>query len=371
MPSQFKTLSGLQRPEYPGQDLSRSNQRGWSRGSACSAVAFCVMLAGLTISAFAAQSGVLSDSAVARLAVIGDSGGSQNTTRFTKPDHVLKFINDYRDNKQPARVSEAMHAMVKLGMLRDPEKAGIYVGFLAGVIGENQTSAQQLILSMFPLPPREQVVLIKAIAFSGLPEWKYILSRFTEHMPARKVLIKKYLYGEGKTLSELSPAEGPFVLDALWGYYFATGAWAPAQRIIAALALFQDKNDVEQRTIGAMVKWTLATNASRDKNLLDLAKSEMNHQPAEIRRDLREVIEAAELYEMEHLRKEAMASIEELKIKGPKRVRDWKTWGNAGTTALALGCVAAAVLGQAQLGIPCVVGGALSTAAVKYLGPKE
>lgn len=335
------------------------------------AVAFSAMLAGLTLSAPSSRSGVKTGSAGAHSAAIDASRDTHHQHRFTKPDHVLKFINDYRDEKQPERVTEAVRAMVKLGMLRDPEKAGIYVGFLAGVIGENQTTAQQLIASMFPLPPREQVVLIKAIAFSGLPEWKDILSHFAERMPARKVLIKKYLYGGGKTLNDLSPAEGPFVLDALWGNYFATGAWAPAQRIIAALVLFQDKNDVEQRTIGAMVKWTLATNASRDKSLLDLAKSEMNHQPAQIRRDLREVIEAAELYEMEHLRKDAMAAVDELKIKGPQRVRDWKTWGNAGTTALALGCVAAAVLGQAQLGIPCVVGGALSTAAVKYLGPKE
>jgi hypothetical protein len=36
---------------------------------------------------------------------------------------------------------------------------------------------------------------------------------------------------------------------------------------------------------------------------------------------------------------------------------------------LALGCVAASALGQVQLGIPCVVGGALSNAALKYLTP--
>ena len=120
-----------------------------------------------------------------------------------------------------------------------------------------------------------------------------------------------------------------------------------------------------------MVKWTLATNATRDKNLLDLAKAEMNYQPAEVRRELREVIEAAELFETGRLRKEAMASVDELKAKGPARVRNWNYWGQAGTTVLALGCVAAAALGQVQIGIPCVVGGALSTAAVKYLGPKE
>jgi hypothetical protein len=36
-----------------------------------------------------------------------------------------------------------------------------------------------------------------------------------------------------------------------------------------------------------------------------------------------------------------------------------------------LGCVAAGVLGQVEFGIPCVVGGAASTAALKYLAPTE
>jgi len=290
---------------------------------------------------------------------------------FSKAEEVLRFINDYRDNKQPERVPDAMAAMVRLNLLRDPEQAGIYVGVLAGVIADNQTQSDQLISDMFPLPPREQVVLIKAIAFSGLPEWKDLLGKFAERMPARKVLLKKYLYGGGKTLAEQSPSDGPFVLDALWGNYFATGSWEPAQKIISGLPLIRDENDVEKRTVGAMVKWTLATNATRDKNLLDLAKAEMNYQPADVRRELREVIEAAELFETGRLRKEAMASVDELKAKGPARVRNWNYWGQAGTTVRALGCVAAAALGQVQIGIPCVVGGALSTAAVKYLGPTE
>ena len=297
---------------------------------------------------------------------VGARGGEFNESKA-----ILKFINDYRDDKQPDRVPDAIRAMVRLGLLNDPEKAGIYIGFLAGFIGENQISAEKYIEQMFPLPPREQVVLIKAIAYSGLPEWKDLLGRFVERMPARKVMIKKYLYGKGKTLRQLKPQDGPNVIDVLWGYYFATGWWEPAQRIIAALALAQEKNDVEVLTIGAMAKWTLATNATRDKNLLDLAKAEMNHQPETVRQELREVIEAAELFETNRLREKAIAAIDQLKVRGPERIRNWNFWGQAGTTALALGCVAASALGQVQVGIPCVVGGALSQAAVKVPWTKE
>ena len=39
-------------------------------------------------------------------------------------------------------------------------------------------------------------------------------------------------------------------------------------------------------------------------------------------------------------------------------------------TALALGCIVAGALGQLQVGIPCVIGGAVSGAAIKYMTPQ-
>lgn len=286
---------------------------------------------------------------------------------FAKQEDILRFINGYRENKQPERVPTLVKAMVRTGVIKDPEKAGVYTGFIAGVIGENQVKAPELISKLFPMPPVEQVVLIKAIVYSGLPDWKELLGQFVERMPARKVLIRKYLFGNGKVLSELT-MDDPFVIDVHWGYYFATGAWEPGIRIISALAWADDEDDVEKLTIGSMAKWTFASNAARDKNLLDLAKVQMNHQEQDVRRQLRDVIQAAELYEIGRLREDALKRIDELRAKGPKTARDWSKYGNYGTTALAVGCVVASALGQVALGIPCVVGGALSTAAVKYLG---
>jgi len=85
---------------------------------------------------------------------------------------------------------------------------------------------------------------------------------------------------------------------------------------------------------------------------------------------LRECIDAAETFETTRIRKQALASIEELKAKGPQSNREYAWWGQAGQTALALGCVAAGVLGQIEVGIPCVLGGAVSSAALKFLTPQ-
>jgi hypothetical protein len=290
---------------------------------------------------------------------------------FKKPEDVLKFINDYRSDPQPDKLPQLVRAMGNLGLFRDIDMAGVHIGFIAGVLGSNPDKTERLITEMFPMPPEDQVALIKAIAFSGLANWKSVLERFVERMPARSGLIRKYLYGDGQTLDAL-PLEGSsLVLDSHWGYYFATGDAEPVRNIVAALKWAKNKNSLEKLTIASMAKWTLATNATRDKALLDILKAEVNRQPKEIRAELSEVIDAAETFETQRLRKKALAAMEELKAKGPQSDSDIAWWGKAGQTALALGCVAAGATGHVEVGLPCVLGGAASTAALKYLVPGQ
>jgi hypothetical protein len=268
-------------------------------------------------------------------------------------------------------VPEAVKAMSAFGATKDMDQAGVYIGFVAGALGANPDTAEDLVAKMFPLPPEDQVLIIKAIAYSGIPGWKKLLTKFVERMPARKDLIDKFLFDAKPVLTELKMKDDSSVIDLNWGYYFATGWEAPVRRIVAALAFSADKNKVETLTIGAMAKWTLAQNASRDNDLLMMLKKISADVEPESRKPLAEVIDAAETLELGKLRKDALASIDELKAKGSENLRNYNWWGQAGQTALALGCVAAGVLGQVEFGIPCVVGGAASTAALKYLAPTE
>lgn len=290
---------------------------------------------------------------------------------FQNSQELLKWINDYRKNPEPRRAPEAVKAMSAQGAIKEIDQAGVYIGFVAGVLAANPATAEDLISKMFPLPPEDQVLVVKAIAYSGLPRWRDTMSKFVERMPARKVLIDKYMFGNKPTLTELSIKDDAAVIDLNWGYYFATGWEAPIRRIVAALELSLDKDKVELLTIGAMAKWTLAQNASRNDDLLTLLKKISSDSDPKIRKPLTEVIEAAETLELTKLRKDALASIDELKAKGPESLRNYNWWGQAGQTVFALGCVAAAATGMVAVGIPCVVGGAASTAALKYLAPSS
>jgi hypothetical protein len=294
---------------------------------------------------------------------------SKKKAEFTSSEHILRWINGYRQKPEPSRLPAAVKAMSELGVFREMDTAGIYVGFMAGVLQTNPKRAEELVSKMFPMPPEDQVAIVRAIAYSDLPEWKDLMLQFTERMPARKALIDRFVYGKQPTLKQMALDSGTTPLDTLWGYYFATGSTEPVLRMISVLEWAKEQNNVERLTIGSMAKLSLATNASRDKELLDTLKGAMNRNNMDTRVVLQEVIDAAETFEFARVRKDAMAAIDQLKAKGPANSRNTQWWGMAGQTVLALGCVAASALGQLQVGIPCVVGGALSGAALKFMQP--
>ncbi len=308
--------------------------------------------------------------APAALAAPGKAHHGKNKPEFASSEQILRWINTYRAKPDPGKMPPAAKAMSELGVFRDMDQAGIYVGFMAGVLQANPQRAETLIARMFPMPPEDQVAIVRAIAYSELPEWKDLMLKFAERMPARKALIDRFVFGKQPTLKQMPLDSGAAPLDTLWGIYFATGAHEPIARMVSILAWAKDQNNVERLTIGSMAKLSLATNASRDKELLDMLKAAMNSEGKETRAVLEEVIEAAETFEFAKVRKDAVAAIDQLKLKGPASARNLSWWGTAGQTALAIGCVVAGAMGHVEVGIPCVLGGAASGAALKYLTPQ-
>jgi hypothetical protein len=315
---------------------------------------------------------------------------------FGSRDSVLAWINTYRTKRDVAHVPEAVRALSQLGAFKDPETAGVYVGFLAGIIASNPGNAEGIVDKMLPLPPEDQWVVVQAIAYSGLPEWRTLLETFAARMPTRRLMIDRYLAGKLPTLAQagfetppgkLDTLQGylrldfsgkpkekrvaltpsPMLLDILWGYYCATGSFNPAvSRIVVLLSWANDRDDVAKLTLGSMARYTLAANASRDAKLLAMLKSVAKYYRKDVKATLDEVIEAAETADIARLRNEALVSIDELKRKGPNSRREISFWSQVGEGALALGCIAAAAVGQIELGVPCVVGGALTSAGLRY-----
>ncbi len=294
---------------------------------------------------------------------------------------ILHWMNGYRSQPDPLRAAEAIHALSELGELHNQESAGVYLGFAAGVLASNPSKADELVGRMLPMPAEDQWLVVRAVAYSAIPGWKDLLARVAPRVPARGPMLQKYLAGTLPTLAQYSADEtsqgwldrtakllkisfkpeahpvvlraSPEILDTLWGYYFATGDSTPLQHIISLLPWAKDRDLVDRLTLGSMAKYTLAQNASRDPVLLATLKTLRNTEARETRSVLDEVIEAADDVDVSRLRREALAALDELKRKGSATKRDVTLWGQIGEGAVAAGCIAAAVAGQVELGIPC------------------
>jgi hypothetical protein len=247
---------------------------------------------------------------------------------------------------------------------------------------------------MLAIDAADHWVLVRAIAYSGLPNWKDLLSTFADRMPMRRAMIDKYLDGTLPTLDQidyeakkpgmmdkvkvvLQLTDGqekpvmlgpsPELIDVLWGFYLATGTYTSIGRIIKLLPLANDKDNVDNLTAGSAAKFTLASNAVRDLNLLNMLKWAAKRQPKEVTVVLNDVIETADTVDTTRMRKESLAAIDELKQKGPNSKREMSGLGQIGAGALSMGCVVAAATGQIELGIPCVIGGAAYSAGLQYI----
>jgi hypothetical protein len=312
---------------------------------------------------------------------------------------VQQWIYNYRARPDYIHVPAAVRVLFHAQSFKEPENAGIYLGFIAGAIGSNPAKAEQLVTSFFPVAPEDEWVIVRAIAYSGLPEWRNLLRKVAPRMPGRKVMIDSYLAGSLPTLAnipleEIKPGmldklkgvftKNPFakddkrlrmaqtfasnqdLLDTLWGYYFATGSHLPILRIMQMLPWSKSRDTIDKLTVGSMARYTLASYAVRDEGLREFLRGELAVQPDPIKEPLSEVVQAADTVQLGAVRKDALAAVEELKAKGSDSRRNLDFWGQVGVGAVALGCVSAAALGQVAVGIPCVIGGSASQGLLSF-----
>src|SRR5262245_10941769 len=312
---------------------------------------------------------------------------------------VQQWIYNYRAKPDYGHVPAAVRVLFHSQTFKEPENAGIYLGFIAGAIGSDPAKADKLIASFFPVAPEDEWVIVRAIAYSGHPDWRNLLRRVSRKMPARRAMIDAYLSGKLPILSEIPLEEtrpgmmdklkttftkNPFgkdekkvnttvtfagsqdLLDTLWGYYFATGSNMPIKRIVEMLPWSKSRDTVDKLTVGSMARYTLASYAIRDAKLREYLRGELASAKEPVKAPLTEVVEAADTVQIGALRRDAVAAVEDLKAKGSDARRNLDLWGQVGVGAVALGCVSAAALGAVAVGIPCVIGGSASQGLLSF-----
>jgi hypothetical protein len=225
---------------------------------------------------------------------------------------VQQWIYSYRAKPDYAHVPAAVRVLFHSQTFKEPESAGIYLGFIAGAIGSNPAKAEQLVNSFFPVPPQDEWVIVRAIAYSGLPDWRNLLRQIEPKIPERRIMIESYLNGTLPTLAEIpledsrpgmldklrnAFTQNPFkkeerkldtkltfassqdLLDTLWGYYFATGSHVPIMRIVQMLPWSKSRDTLDKLTVGSMARYTLASYAVRDSSRANFSATNFRGSP--------------------------------------------------------------------------------------------
>jgi hypothetical protein len=320
--------------------------------------------------------------------------------QINSKENVLAWINAFDPQRDFARAPSVMKSASDFGALTDPESAGMYVGFMAGLIGGRPDKAGTTIDKLLAIRSPDHWAIVRAIAYSGHPDWRGLMEKYRPKMPTRDLMAQRFLEGKLPTFDtppapkaswtkkanpvnwfkkkeeeDVTPLnERADVVDVHWGMYFAMRNEQPLNRMVELLPWSEDRDSFERLTIGSMVKYTLAMNASRDSKLLGRLKAIHAALPDKPKKEketdpkphLAKAIEAAETVEIALLRRDALGRMEDLKRMGPGYKRDVAWWGKVGQGVLSLGCMGAAVAGAVAVGLPCVIGGAASSAALNF-----
>src|SRR5262249_42520221 len=111
------------------------------------------------------------------LAVLPASATPSRVNELTTREAMLSWMLGYRARPVPAQVPALVHAAAKIGAFREVDSAGVYVGFMAGVLGANPDKAEQLAIKMLAVPAEDHWAIVRAIAYSRLPRWKDVLAQ--------------------------------------------------------------------------------------------------------------------------------------------------------------------------------------------------
>ena len=218
---------------------------------------------------------------------------------FANAEVLGRWITYYYTKPAPHRVPEAIRAASSQGFMKNGQKAPPFIGFVAGVMSKNPSKAESLAEELTSLPEADQPVVILGIWYSAYPEAKPLLERLSQSMPKHREMIDHLLANGRPSLMQLPLEQGPWVLDALWGYFMATGDDAPVGRIITALPWINVRGDVSRLLVGGAARWSLISNAIQHKPVMAVCRKALTSQPKEVADVLREVIAEAEKDMME------------------------------------------------------------------------
>jgi len=212
---------------------------------------------------------------------------------FTSQEELTRWFTYYYQKPEPSKIPDAIEYMSQTGRLDKKNSIPPIFGFLAGGFRDNPEQVSGWVDRLSSLKESHLGVVVLGLWYANLPDSQQRVYEILEKHPNLKQELS-YLYkGSPMPIEEIPLEQGPWVLDALWGNFMATGSKAPVVRIMSTLPWIDVKGDIKRLVIGGAARWSLTSNAVQHQRILDFCEIEAGTQPKKVAEKLREVIASA------------------------------------------------------------------------------
>jgi hypothetical protein len=211
---------------------------------------------------------------------------------FSTTEELGRWVTYYYLKPEPFRIPGAVVAASRLGMLKDLEATQPFFGFIAGVLEKEPSIAHFLVERMDQIAEPDRPVVILGIWYSGHADTPRLLETISKRFPKHKPMISK-LKGRGLRLVQIPLERGAWLVDALWGYFMATGEELPVTRIVSTLPWSELKDSPTKVATAESARWSLAANAAQHARVKEILVAQQNSQPPEVAGVLKEIIAKA------------------------------------------------------------------------------
>lgn len=205
-------------------------------------------------------------------------------------EELGSWLTYYYQHPEPAKIPDLIEHASQAGWLDKRNSMPPLFGFLAGGFKDNPEQVSAWVDRLSALKTSHLGVVVLGLWYADLPDSKQRAYALLEQHPTLKQKFG-YLYQESPTPIENIPLErGPWVLDALWGNFMATGSKTPVVRIMSALPWIDGKGNTTRLVVSGAARWSLTSNAVQHPRILHFCELEVRSQPKEVATKLRAVI---------------------------------------------------------------------------------
>lgn len=212
---------------------------------------------------------------------------------FKSEEDFSQWLTFYYQNPEPKLIPDAVRYMSQSGILDNDGAIAPIFGFLSGTFRDNPDKMASWVKQLNSLKEQHFGVVILGVWYAALPESRKTVYALLEKRPKLKANFAFLYTGEPMSVEQIPLEEGPWVLDALWGKFMATGNSTPVERIITTLPWVDAKGDTNRLLIGGAANWSLTSNAVQHKRVLDICEGVLQRQGADVSTRLEEVIKNA------------------------------------------------------------------------------